>query len=138
MTRAQAFGFEWSFLDEVARWSLGAAVLVSAVGVVVTRDAAFAIACVVAAGIDVALVTASVRRARRELDAGRIDPVAPIVMLAGRLLVKAGLLVLALVAREPAAFTGAVAGVLVFDVTLAFGGSAIAIGRGMRRPREGS
>ena len=79
----------------------------------------------------------SVRRARRELEAGRIDSVAPIVMLPGRLLVKAGLLVLALVVRESSAFAGAVAGVLVFDLTLAFGGSAVAIGRGMRRPREG-
>jgi hypothetical protein len=137
VTRAQMFGFEWSFLDEVARWSLVVAVGVSAVGVVITHGAAFAVACMAGAVIDLALVEFCVRRAHRELDGGRIDTVAPLVMLPGRLLVKSVVLVLALVAGDSSAFAGAVAGVLVFDVTLAFGGSVIAIGRGMRTPREG-
>jgi hypothetical protein len=137
VTRTQVFGFEWSFLDEIARWALGAAALVSVVGVALTRDIAFAVACLLAVGIDVALVALSVRRARSELDLGRIDAVAPIVMLAGRLLVKACLLLVALLSRESAAFIGTIAGVMVFDVTLAFGGSAIAISRGMQTPREG-
>ena len=137
MTRTQVFGFEWSFLDEVARWALGVGVVASAAGVAVTRDPAFAVACMVATAIDVLLVSLSVRRASHGLDAGHIDPVAPLVMLAGRLVVKAGLLLVAMLSHDTAAFWGAVAGVMVFDVTLAFGGSVIAISRGMRTPREG-
>jgi hypothetical protein len=136
LTRTQVFGFEWSFLDEISRWALGVAVLASAIGSVYTRGAAFAVACMTATIVDLALVELSVRRARRELEAGRIDTVAPIVMLAGRLIVKAGVLVLALLVNNAVVFQGAVVGVLVFDVTLAFGGSAIAISRGVR-PREG-
>lgn len=135
MARAQVFGFEWSFLDEVCRWALGAALLVGGVGAWLTHQPVFALAVMVLAGADVALVAGATRRARRELEAGRIDAVAPTVMLAGRLLVKAGLLVLWLLFGGTVAFAGAVAGALVFDVTLAFGGSAIAIYRGMQHPR---
>ncbi|MDR3686139.1 MAG: hypothetical protein P4L93_04175 [Coriobacteriia bacterium] len=137
MTHTQVFGFEWGFLDEIARWALGVGVVVAAAGAALTRDPAFAVACVIAVAIDVVLVSLSVRRARHGLDSGHIDPVAPIVMLAGRLVVKAGLLLVAMLSHNTAAFWGAVAGVMVFDVTLAFGGSAIAVSRGMRTPREG-
>jgi len=137
VTRTQVFGFEWSFLDEIGRWALGVGVVASAAGVAVTRDPAFAVACMAATAIDVLLVSLSVRRASHGLDSGHIDPVAPLVMLAGRLVVKAGLLLVAMLSHDTAAFWGAVVGVMVFDVTLAFGGSAIAISRGMGTPREG-
>jgi len=137
VTRTQVFGFEWGFLDEIARWALGVGILASAAGVVYTHDAAFAVACMIATALDVVLVAVSVRRARHGLEVGHIDPVAPLVMLAGRLVVKAGLLLVAMLTHNAAAFWGAVAGVMVFDVTLAFGGSVIAISRGMQTPREG-
>jgi hypothetical protein len=137
LTRAQVFGFEWGFLDEISRWAIGVTALVAIVGALVSGSAGFAVACVLASAIDLVMVEFSVRRARRELDLGRIDSVAPIVMLAGRLLVKAGVLVLALGAQNTAVFAGAVAGVVIFDVTLAFGGSLIAIGRGMRPGERG-
>ena len=136
MARAQVFGFEWSFLDEVCRWAIAAAVVVAAAGAWVMHSPVFALSAAVVAGVDIALVAGASRRGRRELEAGRIDAVAPTVMLAGRLVVKAGLLVASLLWGGMAAFAGAVAGALVFDVTLAFGGSAIAIYRGMQPPRE--
>jgi hypothetical protein len=52
-------------------------------------------------------------------------------MFAGRLLVKAALLVLALLSGSQPLFWGAIAGVLAFDTTLAFGGSLMAIRRGI-------
>ena len=132
MARAQVFGFEWSFLDEVCRWAFAAALLAAGVGAWVTHDPVFALSTVLVAGIDIALVAVASRRGRRELEAGRIDAVAPTVMLAGRLVVKAGLLVLALLWGGMTAFAGAVCGALAFDVTLAFGGSVIAVCRGMQ------
>jgi uncharacterized membrane protein YdfJ with MMPL/SSD domain len=134
VARAQVFGFEWGFLDEICRWALAVAVLIAVVGVWVTQQPVFAVAVLVVAGVDVAMIMASSRRARRELDAGRIDAVAPIVMLAGRLIVKAGLLVAWLLYGGSAGFAGAVAGAVVFDVTLALIGSGIAVVRGLRSP----
>jgi hypothetical protein len=136
VARAQVFGFEWGFLDEICRWALAFALFVGVVGGLVTRSLAFALSVFVVAGIDIALVAGASRRGRTELEAGRIDAVAPTVMLAGRLVVKAGLLVVWLFWGGMTAFAGAVAGALVFDVTLAFGGSALAIYRGMHHPHE--
>ena len=135
MARAQVFGFEWGFLDEVCWWALGFAVLAAGIGVWVTHQAVFAVSLLVVAGIDLGMIAGASRRARHELDTGRIDAVAPIVMLAGRLLVKAALLVLWMVYGGSAAFIGAVVGALVFDVTLAFVGSGLVIVRGLRSPR---
>ena len=131
------FGFEWGFLDEISWWTLGIGVAIAAAGGYLLRDLAFAIGCLVAVGIDVAIVLSASRRARKELEDGRIDAVAPIVMLAGRLVVKAGLLALALAMPRLLSFTGAVAGALTFDITLALVGSVIALSRGMRASGAG-
>jgi hypothetical protein len=131
------FGFEWGFLDEISWWTLGIGVALAAGGAYLLRDLAFAIGCLVAVCVDVAIVMSASRRARNELEAGRIDAVAPIVMLAGRLVVKTGLLALALVLPRVLSFTGTVAGALTFDITLALVGSVIALSRGMRASRSG-
>ena len=101
------------------------------------QSAAFAVGCLVAVGVDVVLVRVATHRARRELAAGRIDSVAPTVMLAGRLIVKAGLLVLAIFIPQVLGFAGTVVGVLTFDITLVVVGSIVAASRTMRHPKEG-
>ncbi len=63
--------------------------------------------------------------------------VAPTVMLAGRLIVKAGLLVIAIFVPADLAFTGTVVGALTFDITLVVVGSIIAASRTMRHTKEG-
>ena len=43
MPRAQVLGFEWGFLDEISRWTLGIAVLLAACGALITHRASSAI-----------------------------------------------------------------------------------------------
>jgi hypothetical protein len=131
------YGFSWRFLDEMSWWSLGIAVAISALVTVATRNPAFATGCLIAAGVDVVMVRMASHHARREIEAGRVDAVAPAIMLAGRLVVKALLLVLSLVVPGFMSFAGTVAGVLVLDVTLAFVGGTVAVMRTMRHTREG-
>jgi hypothetical protein len=130
-------GFEWGFLDVISRWSLGIGVLAAVVGTYLTHDTAFAVGCLIAVVIDVGLVSISCRRGKRELELGRIDSLAPIIVLGGRFLVKAGLMTLALVIPRMLSFPGTVVGALTFDITLAFVGSILALTRGFRSPRMG-
>jgi len=130
-------GFEWGFLDVVSRWSLGVGVLAAGIGTYLTRDTAFAIGCLIAIVIDVGLVSIACRRGKGELELGRIDAIAPIIMLGGRFLVKAGLMTLALAIPRLLSFPGTVVGALTFDITLAFVGSILALARGSRAPRIG-
>jgi hypothetical protein len=60
-----------------------------------------------------------------------------VIMLAGRLVVKALLLVLSLAIPEFMSFAGTVVGALVLDVTLAFVGGTVAVMRTMRHTKEG-
>lgn len=131
------FGFQWGFLDEISWWTLGIGVVAAGVGTYLTHAPAFAIGCLLAVCVDVAMVMSASRHARREFENGRIDPVAPIVMLAGRLLVKSGLLVLAFAIPQWLSFPGTVVGALTFDITLALIGSVIALSRSMRASRAG-
>jgi uncharacterized membrane protein YdfJ with MMPL/SSD domain len=135
--RNAVLGFSWDFIDEVSVWSLVIGCAIAVVAGVMLESIPFAVGCLVAVGVDVALVRLSTRRARQEFAEGRIDAVAPTVMLAGRLVVKAGLLVIALFVPEDLAFAGTVVGALTFDVTLVVVGSIIAASRTMRRPKEG-
>jgi hypothetical protein len=135
--QGSVLGFSWEFLDEMSVWALGLGVAIAIVGGVLLESAAFAIGCLVALGVDVALVRVATHRARRELAEGRIDSVAPTVMLAGRLVVKAGLLVAAIFVPQMLGFTGTVVGVLVYDTTLIVVGSIVAASRTMRHTKEG-
>ncbi len=132
-----SYGLSWEFLDEIGWWALGIGLLLAVAGSLATGTAAFAVGCALGTISDVVIVRLSSRRAARELEAGRIDSAAPTAMVAGRLLVKALLLVLSLVAPSLLSFAGTVAGILVFDVTLAFVGGGLAIARTMSRPKEG-
>ena len=127
MTTESTFGFGWEFLDEMSWWALGLAGAIAIGGTFVTRQASFAIGCVIAVAIDVALVRAASGHARRSLERGQIDAVAPLVMVVGRLLVKAGLLLLALSIPRFMSFPGTVVGALSYDVTLSLVGSIVAV-----------
>jgi len=130
-------GFSWDFLDEMTVWSLVIGLVIAVGGGFLLGSVSFAVGCVVALIVDVALVRVSTHRARQELLEGRIDSVAPTVMLAGRLVVKAGLLVAAIFVPQMLGFAGTVAGALTFDLTLVVVGSIIAASRTMQHPKEG-
>jgi hypothetical protein len=133
----QVFGFSWHFIDELSWWALGIALVISAVVFVPTGDTAFVVGCLVGAAVDVGMVRLASHRGRRELEAGRIDSVAPMVMVAGRLVAKLGLLLIAFTFPAFMSLAGTVVGILVFDLTLALVGSVLAASRTMRRPKEG-
>ena len=137
MENDAVMGFSWDFLDEMGVWALVIGGVIAVGGGVLLQSTAFAAGCLIAVGVDVALVRTATHRARRELAAGRIDAVAPTVMLAGRLIVKAGLLVLAIFVPAALAFTGTVIGALTYDITLLVVGSIVAASRTMRHTREG-
>jgi hypothetical protein len=126
MTAQATFGFGWDFLDEMTWWALGIAFAIAIGGAFVTGQISFAVGCVVGVCLDVALVRGATHRARRTLEHGQVDPVAPLVMVVGRLVVKAALLVLALALPRVMSFPGTVVGVLSYDVTLSFVGSIVA------------
>jgi uncharacterized membrane protein YdfJ with MMPL/SSD domain len=130
-------GFSWDFLDEMTIWALVIGASIAVGGGVVLQSISFGVGCLFAVGVDVGLVRISTHRARRELEQGRIDSVAPTVMLAGRLVVKALLLVAALFVPQVLGFTGTVIGALTFDLTLAVVGSIAAASQTMHHPKEG-
>jgi hypothetical protein len=130
-------GFAWDFIDEIVWWALGIAGAAAAVAAIAFDDVAFALGCVVAASVDLVLVRVASGRARRGLARGEIDNAAPIIMVAGRLLAKAGLLLLSIAVPTVLGFAGTVVGVLVFDLTLALVGSIKAAARTMRPSKRG-
>jgi hypothetical protein len=130
-------GFSWDFIDEIGVWSLVIGTGIALIGGYLLGSPAFAIGCLVAVGLDVALVRIATRRGRSALAEGSVDAVAPTLMLAGRLLAKTALLVIALFVPQDLAFAGTIVGALIFDVTLAFVGSALAAARTMRHSKEG-
>ena len=132
-----AFGFTWHFMDEITWWTLGIAFVISVVASFVTRAPWFAAGCLVVVVVDVMLVRVASHRAQKELEDDNIDAVAPTIMLVGRMLAKAILLVAALFAVNVQAFAGAVVGALAYDITLAVVGSIMALLRGGALPREG-
>jgi hypothetical protein len=127
------FGFSWEFLDEMSWWALGLSCVIAVGGAFVTGQLAFAVGCVVAVAIDIVLVRMVSNHARRTLESGHVDALAPLLMVVGRLLVKAGLLLTAMAVPHFMSFSGTVVGVLAYDVTLSFVGSIVAIMRVMRR-----
>ncbi len=128
--RQPTVGFSWEFLDEIARWALTVAALCSAVALFVGTDVRFAAACMTGAVIDVALVRMAARRARTEIESDTYGGTAAAILLGGRLVVKALLLLAALALPWVFDFAGMVAGVLMYDFTLAVVGSVIALRRG--------
>jgi hypothetical protein len=131
------YGFSWSFLEELSWWSLGIAAAASVIATIVTREAAFAVACMLAASIDVVFVRGIAAGARKEIEAGRPGNGSSSVLFAARLLAKAGLLALAVLFPQVLSFAGMVVGVLAFDLTLAVVGSLIAATRLIRGSRQG-
>jgi hypothetical protein len=137
VTDEQIFGFSWPFIDELSWWTVGIALAVSGVAFFYAGDTAFVVGCLVGVAVDVGLVRLASIRGRRELEAGRIDAVAPMIMVPGRLMAKVGLLLVAFFFPTFMSLAGTVVGVLLFDLTLAVVGSVLAASRTMRRPREG-
>jgi len=137
MASESGLGFSWEFIDEIAWWSLGLGFAAAVTGTLITGDAAFAVACLAAVVLDVVLVRISSRRARAGLAEGNIDHTAAVIMLPVRLGAKALLLLLTFAVPQVLDFAGAVVGVLVFDLTLAFVGSIKAASRTMRQSKQG-
>jgi len=135
--QSSILGFSWDFLDEMTVWALVIGCTLALLGGFALKSVPFATGCLVALGIDVLIVRSTTQRARRELAQGRVDSVAPTALVAGRLLVKAGLLVLATLVPQFLGFAGTVVGVLTFDLTLVVVGSILAASRTMRHPKEG-
>ena len=131
------FDFSWSFLEEVSWWSLGIAAAISVVASIVTRQAAFALGCMLAASLDVAFIRAIAAGARKEIEEGRPGAGSASMLFVGRLFAKAGLLVLSVLFPQVLGFAGTVVGVLVFDLTLAVVGSIIAATRVTRGSKLG-
>jgi hypothetical protein len=125
--------FDFAFLTEVAWIGLAIAVVVAVFGSVLTGGPAFGVGCLVAAGIDTTLVIVASRRGQREIAANRIDGASAMMIVPIRVLVKAALLGAAIGWPWLLSFAGTAAGALCFDVTLAFVGSALAFGQGIRR-----
>lgn len=129
--------FSWTFLQEVSWWSLGIAAAISVAASVATNDAAFGVACMLAAAVDVAFVRAIASSARREIEEGDAGARGASMLFVVRLLAKAGLLVFSVLLPAVLSFPGTVVGVLCFDLTLAVVGSLIAATRLMRGSRMG-
>jgi hypothetical protein len=123
--------FDLGFLDQIAKLTLALAAIGAVLSWTLGAGMAFAVALVIAVVVDVALVFMATHRARLGLEQGHVDPIASVLMFAGRLVVKAVILGLAFLSAIPSLFWGAVVGVVLFDLTLAVGGSVIAIGRQM-------
>jgi hypothetical protein len=121
--------FDWSFLDEIGRWSLGIVAVAAVVGAVATRSWEFALSCLVAGAIDVALVHIAAERGGRAAETGDVDQAAMVIFLGGRLVYKILLLSAALVWPSLLSFWGVVVGVLSYDVTLVVVGSFLAVER---------
>jgi len=129
--------FSWTFLQEIAWWSMGIAAAIAVAALVATNDAKFAVACLLAAAIDLAFIRGISSSARREIEEGRPGAGTASLYFVARLLAKAGLLVLAVLLPTLLSFPGTVVGVLCFDLTLAVVGSLIAATRLIGGPRVG-
>jgi hypothetical protein len=121
--------FAWSFLDEIGRWSLGFVALAAVVGAVVTRSWEFPTSCLLAGGIDFALVHFSTERGGRSAEVGKIDSGAMVLFLGGRLAYKVVLLSAALLWPRVLDFWGVAVGALSYDMTLLVVGSILAVDR---------
>lgn len=137
MQHDATFGFSWEFLDEMTVWSLVVGLAIAIVGGFLFESVAFAVGCLVALAVDLGLVRIATNRGRAEVAGGRLDSIAPTVMLAGRLIAKACLLGAAVFVPKVLGFTGTIAGALTFDVTLVVAGSIVAVSRTMRHSGEG-
>lgn len=129
--------FSWDFLGEISWWSLGIAAATSVAATLMTGQVTFAIACMLAASIDVAFIRAIAASAHREMEEGAPGIGQSSMLFVVRLVAKAGLLVLGILIPGALGFAGMVAGVLCYDITLAVVGSVIAATRLIRGPRLG-
>ncbi|HET6350694.1 MAG TPA: hypothetical protein VFG89_01005 [Coriobacteriia bacterium] len=130
--------FSWAFLDAVALWAAVAVIAVAVVGGVVTHGVAFAAACVVAGGIDVAVVHVAVLMARAGSAPLGISSRAAAIFIAGRLVIKTALLAAAWAFPAILSLAGTIAGVLVYDLTLTVLGSALAVRRSFGNTHGGT
>jgi hypothetical protein len=132
-----AVGFSWGFLRAMSAWTMRLASIAAVVGLIVTRDPAFALGCLVGAGADVLLVRRSSASAERALAENSVAPYSTALLLAGRVVLKAALLGVALLVPQVLDFWGTAIGVLAYDVTLAVVGSILVVKQGMRDVSEG-
>lgn len=125
------------FLAELAGWSLIVAAAIALIGAFVTGHVQFAVGCLLAAAVDAFLVRTAVVGWTAGMQPGPYGGSSAGVMLVGRFLAKGALLLLALGAPRIFDFSGTVAGVFVFDLTLSVVGSVEAVRRVFPKLKEG-
>lgn len=126
--------FAWELLDRIADWSLRLAALVALGGLLFSGDSAFALGCLAGAIATEWVVRIAVRKGA---EGGGYDLAPTMVLVVGRLVAVTAVLGAAFLMPTVLAPIGAIVGIVTFDLTLALGGSFIAIRRGFGGAREG-
>lgn len=116
-------GFSWPFLDSMAKWTLAIGIVAAVVGGYFLSSPLFAAAVLAGVLADVAIVRTTVHRGERAQANGTVGPGIASLFVGVRLLIKAGILVVAFLAGNAPEFWGAVLGVVLFDTVLLVVGS---------------
>ncbi|MCE5190168.1 MAG: hypothetical protein LLG08_00050 [Actinomycetia bacterium] len=130
----QAPVYSWEFIQEIAGYARYMAAGVALVGGALTQDIRFALTCAGAASVDIWLFERTAKRARtaseHSTEAAAYRNIGSLV--AGRLVVKAALLVASTLLPAVLSFWGMVSGVLAMDTTIAVVGCVVASVRTFR------
>lgn len=117
------FSLEPRFIDEVGDWTIGVALALAAIGAVALQRPSFAVTCIAGAALDILTLRALAHRARAGFEGAGV-----VGVFLARLVGKAVFVVLAF-SIEVLDAAGAVAGVLVVDLTLLTIGPVVAARR---------
>lgn len=128
MNRDVTSVFTWHFLDDVGLWTLGLTAF-GVIGAVIAGRLSLAIAWVITAALDVALVHLAARRGGSHAAEGLLDRSALAIFVAARLGLKVGLIVAAAFIPNFLDFWGTVIGALSYDTVLMVVGSVMAARR---------
>lgn len=126
--------YAWEFIQEMAEYARYVAVGVALIGGAITRDVRFALTCAGAAIIDIWLFQRAGKRAQEDSKKADGAVAYGIVagLVAGRMALKAVLLIAAALVPSVLSFWGMVAGVLVMDTTVLLVGGIVASVRTFR------
>jgi hypothetical protein len=128
--KGQGSLFSSALLRDSIRWSIWVGLAVAVAGGFITRDWRFALACVLGAAVDIASVYWIARRTEAAGDVATATSSLSVMFVAGRVVLKAVVLVAAFALPSVLSFWGALCGVLVFDATLVCVGAV----KGVRQP----
>lgn len=124
----QAPVYSWEFIQEMAGYARYMAAGVALVGGALTQDIRFALTCAGAALVGIWLFERAAKRARTASERGTEAAAYRTIgnLVAGRVVVKAVLLVAATLLPTVLSFWGMVSGVLVMDTTVCLVGGVVA------------